>query len=123
MKRLAPRTHGVLDYIVVVAFALAPLLFGLTGIATFIAYGLAAAHFVLTLLTRFRRRTGEVLSVRLHAMIEFLVAAALIAVPWLLYEAFGDRDRVFFTVAGTLILVFWALTRYTDADRIFVRSG
>lgn len=123
MKRLAPRTHGVLDYVVVAAFGLAPSLFGLTGIATLIAYGLAAAHFVLTLLTRFRRRTGEVLSVRLHALIEFLVAAALIAVPWLVHGAFGDRDRAFFTVAGTLILVFWALTRYTDADRIFVRGG
>lgn len=123
MKRLAPRTHGVLDYVVVAGFALAPTLFGLTGVATLIAYGLAAAHFVLTLLTRFRRRTGEVLPVRLHATIEFLLAAALIALPWLLYGTFGDHDRAFFTVAGALILAFWALTRYTDADRIFVRSG
>lgn len=123
MKRLAPRTHGILDYVVVAVFALAPTILGLTGIATVIAYGLAAAHLVLTVLTRFRRRTGEVLPVRLHAMIEFLVAAALIAVPWLLYGAFGDRDRAFFTVAGTVILVFWAFTKYTDADRIFVRSG
>lgn len=123
MKRLAPRTHGVLDYVVVAAFALSPTLLSLSSTATFIAYGLAAAHLVLTLLTRFRRRAGEVLSARLHAMIEFVVAAALIAVPWLLYGAFGDRDRVFFTVAGALILVFWALTRYTDADRIFVRGG
>lgn len=123
MKRLAPRTHGILDYVVVAVFALAPTILGLTGIATVIAYGLAAAHLVLTVLTRFRRRTGEVLPVRLHAMIEFLVAAALIAVPWLLYGAFGDRDRAFFTVAGAAILVFWAFTKYTDADRIFVRSG
>lgn len=123
MKRLAPRTHGLLDYLVVAAFALSPVLFGLTGVATVLAYALAAAHLVLTVLTRFRRRSGEILPVKLHATVEFVVAAALIAVPWLLHGAFGDRDRAFFTVAGALILVFWALTRYTDADRIFVRHG
>lgn len=123
MKRLAPRTHGLLDYVVVTAFALSPVLFDLTGVASVLAYALAAAHLVLTVLTRFRRRSGEVLPVKLHATVEFVVAAALIAVPWLLHGTFGDRDRAFFTVAGALILVFWALTRYTDADRIFVRHG
>ncbi len=53
MKVLSPTIHGILDYVVVIAFALAPALLGLSGLPAAISYSLAVVHLLLTLATAF----------------------------------------------------------------------
>jgi hypothetical protein len=51
MKVISDTAHGILDYLTVAIFALAPSILGLTGFAALVSYALAAIHLVMTLLT------------------------------------------------------------------------
>lgn len=53
MGLLNERLHGFLDLATVVIFILAPFVFGLGGYVAAVAWGLAAVHLLMTLLTRF----------------------------------------------------------------------
>ena len=55
MNILTPRAHGYLDYVVVVVFLLAPVVFGLTGFPAVLSYLLAVVHLALTLLSKIGR--------------------------------------------------------------------
>ncbi len=48
MKILSSTVHGILDYVVIIAFALAPTVFGLEGAPASISYILAVVHLLLT---------------------------------------------------------------------------
>ncbi len=111
MKVLTPRVHGVLDYVTVVFFLIAPSLFGLEGTAATLAYVLAAVHLTMTLVTAFPLGVVGALSFRAHGLVELVVAAALVVLPWLLGDLF-DGARVFYTVVGAAILIVWLLTDY-----------
>jgi hypothetical protein len=51
MKVISDTAHGILDYLTVAIFALAPGVLGLSGFAALVSYALAAIHLVMTLLT------------------------------------------------------------------------
>jgi hypothetical protein len=51
LKVISDTTHGILDYLTVAIFALAPSILGLTGFAALVSYALAAIHLAMTLLT------------------------------------------------------------------------
>jgi hypothetical protein len=111
VKLISTRVHGALDYVVVVAFALAPAILGLTGSAAWLAYTLAVVHLLVTLATDFDRGVAHLLPVRWHGWIELGVSLALLVVPRLL--GFNDATaRTFYIAAGLVIFVVWALTAY-----------
>ncbi len=98
--RLLPATHRLLDFGAVVLFAVAPVLFGLTGGAARLSYALAAVHLLLTLLTHFSGGRG-IVSYRIHLLVEVVVSCALILVGLFAYPA----ALTFFWLAAALILV------------------
>jgi hypothetical protein len=110
MKVLTPRIHGVVDYLTVVLFVMAPTFFGLSGFAATLAYLLAAVHLLLTLATAFPFGAVKWIPLPVHGWIELLVALVLIVAPWFLAPAGGAR--VFYVGIGVVILVVWALTDY-----------
>lgn len=113
MRVLAPRVHRMLDFATVAAFALAPSLLGLGGLAATLSYGLAAVHLALTVATRFPGGAGFV-TLPLHGVIELIVGVSLILVP--LMMGWSGAARSFFVAAGLVILVVWALSAYVDDD-------
>lgn len=112
MHVLSPRTHGYLDYLTVVLFALAPTVAGLTGLPATIAYALAGIHLLLTLVTRFPAGALRLVPFPAHGAIELVVSVALVALPWLLGFAAQPVARSFYVAIGVVIFVVWLLTSY-----------
>lgn len=114
MKPISSRAHGVLDYLTVALFALAPTLFGLTGTAATLAYALAAVHLVMTLMTAFPMGVVPVVPFRVHGIVELLVAISLMGIGMF---NFGTETTagLFYLLVGLVILVVWLLSSYREA--------
>jgi hypothetical protein len=112
MKVLTPRTHGVLDYVTVIAFLLAPTILNLSGLPATISYLLAVVHLVLTLITAFPLGLIKAIPFRIHGMIELAVSILLVLLPWLLGFASVPAARNFYIVAGIVVFIVWLITDY-----------
>jgi hypothetical protein len=67
MKVITDTNHGILDYVTVALFALAPSLFGFAGTAALISYALAAIHLTMTLLTDMPLGVIKIIPMKLHS--------------------------------------------------------
>jgi hypothetical protein len=110
LKLVSAPAHRALDYTTVVVFALAPTVLGLSAVAAWLAWGLAVVHLLLTLATRFEAGGKGALPFRLHGWIELVVGLALVTLPWV--TEWARTARLFYGVAGGVILTVWLLTRY-----------
>jgi hypothetical protein len=112
MKVISDTTHGILDYVTVAIFALAPGILGLTGFAALVSYALAAIHLAMTLLTNMPLGVLKIIPMRLHALVEMLVGPVLVVAALALPTILGDK-REFFLVMGLVILAVWLLSSYS----------
>ena len=110
MTILSPQVHRVLDFLTVVAFALAPTVVQLTGPAAVLAYVLAGVHLAMTLVTEFPEGRRKPLPFRGHGVVEAVVGITLIVLPFII--GWAGSARTFYVAAGAIILGVWALTRY-----------
>jgi hypothetical protein len=111
MKVISDKAHGILDYLTVAIFALAPSILGLTGFAALVSYALAAIHLAMTLLTNMPLGVIKIIPMRLHALVEMLVGPVLVVAALALPAILGDR-REFFLVMGLVIFAVWLLSSY-----------
>lgn len=109
---LTPRLHGVLDYVTVAIFALAPAVLGLTGLAATMSYVLAGVHLAMTLATDFPLGIARLVPFRVHGVVEAVVTVALAAAGLLLFD--GTAQGFYFVMAAIIALV-WFTTDYTAA--------
>ena len=105
MRFINPSVHGVLDYLIVVALVLVSIAVGLSGLAAAIAYLMAAALLVMTLITTFPLGALKLLPLPAHSRIELLIGMSLLVCPWI----FGFADDLMamnvFVVSGFALLV------------------
>jgi hypothetical protein len=111
LKVISDTTHGILDYLTVAIFALAPSILGLTGFAALVSYALAVIHLAMTLLTNMPLGVIKIIPMRLHALVEVIVGPILVVAALVLPTILGDR-REFFLVMGLVILGVWWLSSY-----------
>ena len=111
MKILSDTTHGILDYLTVALFVLAPSLFGFSGTAALISYALAGIHLVMTLLTNMPLGVVKIVPMKLHAFVEMLVGPVLV-VGALALPALVTGGRGLFVAAGILMFLVWLLSHY-----------
>jgi hypothetical protein len=111
MKVISDTAHGILDYLTVAIFALAPGVLGLSGFAALVSYALAAIHLVMTLLTNMPLGVLKIIPMRLHALVEMLVGPVLVVAALVLPNILGDK-REFFLVMGLAIFAIWLLSSY-----------
>ena len=104
--------HGVIDYAMVIIFAIGPTVAGFHGKQATICYALAVVHFLLTLVTRFPLGVLKTIPFPLHGGIEIVVALLLLVLPWLANFSAGVHSRNFFVLIGLLIAIIFALTDY-----------
>jgi hypothetical protein len=114
MHVLTLQAHKVLDFVTVVAFALAPTLIPLNGLAAAVAYGLAVVHLAVTLATEFTGAGRRPLPLRGHGAIEAVVGITLLVLPFV--TGWIGRPRIFYLAAGAVILIVWALSGYPPAQ-------
>ncbi|HEX8849082.1 MAG TPA: hypothetical protein VF761_06095 [Gemmatimonadaceae bacterium] len=116
MGIIPPGVHRILDYLAVIAFALAPTVFRLHGNTMYLAYALAVVHLLVTLLTQFPSAPRRPFAFHLHGALELLVGILLVCVPLLRHWTFGARR--FYLGMGVALLIVWALTRYRREERV-----
>jgi hypothetical protein len=120
MGIIPPNVHRILDYVVVLLFALAPTMFHITGNTKMLAYALAVIVLLMTLATQFPGSARRPIPFHVHGIIDFVLGVCLIAVP-LIRHWTGDA-RKFYLAMGIAIVVVAALTRFRDAA-VPVRSA
>ena len=114
MGIIPPNVHRILDFIAVIAFALAPTVFRMHGNTAMLAYALAVIHLVVTLATQFPGSTARrPIPYHVHGMIELIVGVLLLAIPFVRHWTFGAAK--FYPAIGIVIIIIWALTKYRDA--------
>lgn len=114
MKLLSCSVHGIIDYITVGVFLLAPLFGEFAPLPGGIAISLAFIHFLLTMLTNFEYGLLEIVPFPLHGWIEKIVGPTLVALPFLLN--FETRSRYFFVIMGIVIGFVTVITDYTGPE-------
>ncbi|MFW6200289.1 MAG: hypothetical protein ACOC8K_06945 [Gemmatimonadota bacterium] len=116
-ETVSPEAHGLIDYVTVVTFALAPTLFQFDGVPALVAWGLAGAHLVLTLSTRFPMGLFDGVPLRAHGVVELVVSVALIILPWV--AGFVQPGaQWFFPVMGIFVFLIWLLSDYRQLERL-----
>jgi hypothetical protein len=110
VRILKPTIHGVLDYVTILIFALAPTLLQLSGTAMIVCYVLAAAHLLLTAATKFPLGLIKVLAFQVHGMVEFFVALFLLVGGYFLGGS--TPGKAFLIGAGAVILIVFVTTDY-----------
>lgn len=123
MNKLPPAFHGILDYILVIFFLLAPSLFTLTPTVGIISYLLGVIHLMLTLFTNFPLGIKKIIPFRIHGFIELVVAVILIALPALMGESVTFYDSLFFIITGVVILLIWILSRHKQVPETVETSS
>jgi hypothetical protein len=113
LKFLSDKVHGILDYGVVIIFALAPSLLGIAGISALLCYALAVIHLMMTLLTDMPLGVVKVIPLKLHGAIELVVGLALIVVAWVIPDL--ASGQLFFTLMGAIIFFVWVSSNYGDS--------
>lgn len=113
---LNPRIHGYIDYLIVAVLALAPSLFGFSGIAAALCYILAVAQLGMSLLTAYPLGAAKVIPFPIHGGIELAAGILALVSPWLFQFSNVEAARNFFLVAGISVVVVWALTNYKAAE-------
>jgi hypothetical protein len=118
VKILTPRIHGFLDFLVVIVFFLAPLVFNLPGLTAVVSYLLGGVHLVLTLLTASLPGAAEAIPLTVHGAIELIISIILIVGP-LLLPILGipvfPPAIIFYVGIGLVILVIRLITNYREA--------
>jgi hypothetical protein len=110
MRLILPSLHRVLDFVTVIAFALAPAVLSLTGFAATLSYILACVHLALTAVTHFPGARVRLVPLPLHGAVECVVGLVLLGLPWAI--GWTGVARSFYTAAGLVILVVWMLSDY-----------
>ncbi len=117
MKILTSKTHGIIDYLVVVFLLLSPTIFGLSEPVATLTYCLGGVHLMLTALTKFQYGLIKVIPFQLHGRIELVVSIILIASP-LLFGSYVNPenliDKFFLAGFGMAVFITWVITDYSN---------
>ena len=112
MRFLTSKSHGALDYVVVIFLWLSPAIFGLSDFVSMITYVLGGIHLVLTLFTNFEFGLLKIIPFSLHGWIELAVSVNLVAAPWVLGFSENFVDRIFYVGFGIAVFATWSVTDY-----------
>ncbi|GAA3951915.1 SPW repeat domain-containing protein [Allohahella marinimesophila] len=112
MKVLDPKVHGVLDYLLAIAFLIAPSVFGFVEVAATVSYVIGVIYLLTSIVTKYPLGLVKLLPFPVHGVLEGIMAAAWIVFPWIFGFADDAAARNFFIIAGVGLLVVVALTDY-----------
>lgn len=119
MKKISPRSHGYIDLVTIVIFAFAPTLLNLSNIPAMLSYGLAVAHFLVTLISGFPAAELRLIPFTVQGWIERIVGPALIIAPFALNFSDEISARNFFIGIGVVIIAVGLITDYQGQNRSY----
>jgi len=112
MKILNSKIHGFLDYFVVATLVAIPSLLNFTDLVSVMTFSLAAIHFLLAILTDFELGLLKKVSLKIHGVIELIVAISLFAFG-LLFPFPMLVEQIFYEIFAVVIFATWFITDYS----------
>ena len=112
MKLLNPAVHGLLDYALALAFLLLPPVLVFSPEAAAVSRIIGVAYLGVSLLTKYPLGLLKLIPFPVHGVIESMMAAAWIVLPWVLGFQDDSAGRTFFMLAGIGLLLVAAVTDY-----------
>ena len=110
--------HGVIEYLAAALFIAAPFLFSFDDdTATAVSIVVGVLLLIVTASTALPTGLIKSIPVQAHAVIDFLLAAALIASPFLFGFSDDGTATAFFIVLGVLHLLLTIATRFVTEER------
>ena len=110
--------HGVIEYLAAALFIAAPFLFSFDDdTATAVSIVVGVLVLVVTASTALPTGLIKSIPVQAHAVIDFLLAAALIAAPFLFGFSDDGTATAFFIVLGVVHLLLTIATRFVTEER------
>jgi hypothetical protein len=116
MKLLNPTIHGVLDYTLAIGFLILPGWQNYSPTAASLSYVIGAVYLGASLLTRYPAGVLGAFPFPAHGVLESIMAAFWVVMPWLFGFADDGAARNFFVSAGVALLLGVSLTRYRDRE-------
>lgn len=116
MRFLSPQVHAVLDYVVVAAFALAPLVLPIGEIPAALCWVVSAGQLLLSLLTAYPGGVVTAISFSTHGIVELLLSIALLVAPWALGFDGEPLARNVYLGSGLVLSAMWLVTDYEAAE-------
>jgi hypothetical protein len=116
LRFVSPRMHAPVDYVIVVLFALAPMIFGFGGVAATLSYVVAVAYLGLSLTTAYPLGLVKLVPFTIHGWIELALAPLFVAAPWIFGFDEVREARWFFVAMGVAAFAVWATTDYRAAE-------
>ena len=114
----SPFVHGAAEYLAGTLFIVAPFLFGFdSDAATALSIVVGVGLLVVTASSELPTGLAKVVSVPLHAIVDFALAALLIAAPFLFGFTGEGAPTAFFIVLGVAHLLLTIGTRFLPAGR------
>jgi hypothetical protein len=111
-KILNPTIHGVLDYALALAFLAAPGWLGFSDSAASVSYIIGVTYIAASLLTKYPLGVIKMIPFPVHGVLETIMAACWIVMPWVLGYASDMVARNFYVIAGFGLLLVALLTDY-----------
>jgi membrane protein len=118
LKILNPTIHGALDYGLVLAFLFLPGVLGFPNMAANLSQIIGLVYLGASLLTRYPLGAVKLIPFPVHGVLESIMAASWIAMPWLFEFADHAGARNFFVAAGVGLLAVAALTDYRSTSAV-----
>ena len=110
--------HGLIEYLASALFIAAPFLFAFDdGTATAVAIVAGVLILVVTASTALPTGLIKSIPVQAHAVIDFAMAAVLIAAPFLFGFSDDGTATAFFIVLGVVHLLLTIATRFVSEER------
>lgn len=107
MKILSAKTHGIIDYLLVLFLAASPTLFNMEGALSTVTYGLAALHLLVTITTDFELGLVKLIPFRVHGLLEIVVSLALaILAVWFYNNGYAAGFNYYIALAVAIMIVF-----------------
>ncbi len=106
------KIHGILDYASVLFLWASPTLFGLPEVTSYFTYSLGFIHLTLTILTNFELGLIKVVPLKIHGIVEAIVALILIVVAFYLGSSEGTVARNFYLIFAAVLAGLYFLTEY-----------
>jgi hypothetical protein len=117
LKILSPTVHGALDYALALAFLFLPGVLGFPNLAANTSQLIGLLYLGVSLLTRYPLGALKLIPFPAHGVLESIMAASWIVLPWVLGFDEHASARSFFVAAGIGLLAVVLLTDYQVAMR------
>lgn len=115
LRILNPRLHGALDYALAACFLVLPAALDFQYPAGPLSYIIGLAYAGASLLTKYPLGALKVIAFPVHGLLEAVMAAAWLPMPWVFGFAGDAAARNFYVLAGLGLLALVLLTDYRSS--------